>query len=325
MTVHSGDGHGHGFLVRQGATCYVILPKHVAAGRRNVTVFSAAPVVHSSALIETPFWDGMDLAIGIVRGAVEQRCLREVSDLKTSVQPENAGRVQLLRLRQSGEPERVDMIITDSQYLTLDAEITDGQSELFKGTSGSFLFAGDTPIGMVVEALSPTKGRFVRIEEIFQNVHRRVDRRSGYAAAIAPPQPPAVTEADGGLPFDLVSASLPPVSPELSESNLNGPGSYVFELTRPNRLAFKAKGGAVALSKVQIRAEAEAGYGIPRTVLIELSNTEDGVRTRMPTSVEMAPDGLLDLALQQTTRWVFITIGSGWDSATIGLDSVTFR
>jgi len=324
VTVQSGAENGHGFLVRKGATCYVLLPRHVAAGRRNVTVFSAAPVLHSSALIETPFWEGMDLAIGIVRGEIEKRCLRDLSDLKTSVQPESAGRVQLLRLRQSGEPERIDMVITDSQYLTLDAEITNGQSELFKGTSGSFLFADDVPLGMIVEALSPTKGRFIRIEEIFHNVERRVDRRSGFAVTSAP-LTPAPPEAEDTIPFDLVSASLPPISPELSESNLDGPGSYVFQLSRPNRLAFKARSGVVSLSKLQIRASQDASYSVPRTILIELSNTEDGARARMPTSVEMGADGVLDFSLQQTTRWVFITIGSGWDGTTIGLESVTFR
>lgn len=181
VTVQSGDEFGHGFMVRQGSTCYVLLPKHVAAGQRRVTVFSAAPVVHSGALVETPFWDGMDLAIGVVRGAIEKRCTIELSSLDISAQPESGARTQLLRLRQSGEPERVEMLVTDSQYLTLEADIADGKSELFKGTSGAFLFAENKPLGMVIEALSPTKGRFIRIEEIYQTW------RGASAAVLASP------------------------------------------------------------------------------------------------------------------------------------------
>lgn len=325
VAVHSGDQNGHGFLVREGTVCYLVLPKHVAAGRRNVTVFSAAPVVHSSALIETPFWDGMDLAIGIVRGEVEDRCVRRLSELDATAQPETGANVQMLRLRQSGEPERIPMRITDSQYLTLDAEIADGKSELFKGTSGAFLFAGETPVGMAIETVSPTEGRFIRIEEIFQNVERRVKRRSGFAKVELQSQTPEPT-VDDGVPFDFVSATLPPIDPDYSEANLAGPGSYVFSLTRPNRLAFKARGGTAAtVSQIQLRSEQNEAFGIPRNILVELSNTEDGLRTRIPTTVEMGPDGILNVTLQQKTRWVFITIRSAWDGTTIGLDNIYFR
>lgn len=324
--IHSGVEQGHGFLVRHGATCYVVLPRHVAAGRRNVTVFSGAPVVHSSALIETPFWEGMDLAIGIVRGAVEQRCVRPLSDLDVSVQPESGAQVQLLRLRQSGEPERIDMLITDSQYLTLDADISDAKSELFKGTSGAFLFAGDTPLGMVIEAVSPTKGRFIRIEEIFQNVQRRVERRAGFASAEDPAEAsPALNEE--GLPFVFVSATLPPVDPDLSEANLAGAGSYVFTLTKPNRIAFKGVGtAALPVSRITVVSAIEDVAGLPKNITIEVSSSEDGLRTRPFASEEMAPDGVLDVKRSSTlARWVFVTVQSGWDGTNVGIESIKIR
>lgn len=326
VAIHSGEEQGHGFLVRHGATCYVLLPKHVAAGRRNVTVLSAAPVVHSSALIETPFWEGMDLAIGIVRGEVEQRCVRPISDLDVSVQPESGAKVQLLRLRQSGEPERIDMLITDSHYLTFDADISDGKNELFKGTSGAFLFEGDTPLGMVIEAVSPTKGRFIRMEEIFLNVQRRVERRAGFASAEDPAQAsPAASEV--GLPFVLVSTTLPPTDPDLSEANLAGPGSYVFTLTKPNRIAFKVVGTeALPVSSISVVSTVDDVAGLPRDIKIEVSSSDDGLRTRPFARAEMAPDGMLDIKRSPTlARWVFISVQSGWDGADIGIDAIVIR
>ena len=328
VSVHSGEDQGHGFLLQHAGSCYVILPRHVAAGRRSVTVFSAAPVVHGAALMETPFWEGMDLAIGIVRGAVEKRCTRDLPALAASVQPENGAEVQLLRLRPSGEPERIDMLITNSQYLTLEAAIVDGQSELFKGTSGAFLFTGDSPVGMVTEALSPTTGRFIRIEEIYLNVKRRLERRAGLATATDAPEPVGqlAPEGEPRLDFDLVSASLAPTHPDHSEANLATRGTYAFRLTRPNRLAFKVRGdAAVTLSRIEVRADPQSGFGIPRRILIELSNRHDGSRPRLPTSVEMGPDGMLNIAIGQSTRWVFLTVVDGWDSSTLGLSSVTFR
>jgi len=327
VTVQSGDQFGHGFMVRQASTCYVLLPKHVAAGKRRVTVFSAAPVVHSGALVETPFWDGMDLAIGVVRGAIEKRCIIDLSSLDISAQPENGARTQLLRLRQSGEPERVEMLVTDSQYLTLEAEIADGRSELFKGTSGAFLFAENKPLGMVVEALSPTAGRFIRIEEIYQNVARRVSRRAGFSVADADAPVVAADGDDIGLAFRLDGALLPPIAPDFSESNLSGSGSYVFQLTRPNRIAFQAAGDeSVSLSQVRLRADIESGFAVPRDIRIDVSSSPDGQRTRPFYSGEMPSDGVLVAKAQPTrVRWVFVTVSSGWDSSQIGLDSVTFH
>lgn len=325
VAVHSGGNQGHGLIFREGTTCYVILPRHVAAGRRSVTLFSAAPAVHANALIETPFWEDMDLAIGIVRGDLEKRCSLRLTDLDASAQPEKGSQLQLQRLRQSGELERIGMVITNSRYREFDAGIVNGTSEVFKGTSGAFLFSGETPAGMIIEALSPTAGRFIRIEEIFLNVNRWVKRRSGFAVAEARPASPSSQPGKESL-FELASASLPPIDPKYSEYNLSGSGNYVFKLSAPNRIAFKAKGNtAVTLSKIEMRATPEPEVSIPRNVVIELSNTEDGMRTRVGAAAEMGPDGILDITLNQKARWVFITIRSAWDSTTVGLDTIRFE
>lgn len=325
VTIDNGSEKGQGLVFREGGVCWVIMPRHVAGDQRKVTLYSAAPVVHSSATVETPFWPGMDLAIGVARGAIEKRCTTPLSALNNASQPETGARLQLLRLRLSGEAERLDMIVTNGAYLTLDARLTDGKSELFKGTSGSFLFDADKPVGMVVEALSGTEARFIRIEEIYQNVARHVARRAGYATA----QAPAPTEAPtpNALPFEVVEASLPPMSPDLAEENLTGPGSYVFTLTKPNRIAFRAaEGKVVTLSGLRLTAEAEGPAGLPRDIQIDVSTAPDGARTRSVFTGQMPPDGTLDVAISSTrVLWVFVTVRSGWDRPEIGLDAVSFR
>lgn len=324
VTIDNGTERGQGLIFREGGVCYVIMPRHVAGDQRKVTLYSAAPVVHSGATVETPFWPGMDLAIGVARGAIEQRCTMPLSALNTEVQPETGARLQLMRLRQSGEPERLDMIVTKSDYLTLDAQLIDSNSDLFKGTSGSFLFDADRPVGMVIEALSGTEARFIRIEEIYQNVARRVARRAGYAEA----QIPEITLIEPNtLPFEVVEASLPPASPEFAEENLTGPGSYVFTLTKANRIALRAaEGKVVTLSGLRITADAEGLAGLPRDIQVDVSTSPDGARTRSVYSGQMPPDGILDVAIASTrVLWVFITIRSGWDRPEIGIDTVSFH
>src|SRR5690606_26822816 len=137
-----------------------------------------------------------------------------------------------------------------------------------------------------------TKGRFIRIEEIHQNVARRLSRRAGFSVADA--DTPTTTEGDeAALAFHLVSATVPPTDPDHSESNLGGAGSYVFQLTRPNRMVFQTTGNeAVSLSQVKLRADTESGYAVPRDIRIDVSSSPDGQRTRAFYSGEMPSDGV---------------------------------
>jgi hypothetical protein len=324
VTVKSGDELGHGMLLKHGSTCYVLTPKHVTNNKRRVTVFSSAPIVHSGALVETPFWDGMDFAIGVVRGPVEEKCTTTLDDLSSKLTAASGRHAQLLRLLPSGEIERIDMSIINTGYLTLDARIEEGSSELFKGTSGAFLFDGDKPIGMIVEALSATEGRFIRIEELHLNLARRLNRKAGFQAAASNSTPVANSDHGDNLPLEFVRASRPPIYPDVGEANMLGDGSYVFDLPRPNRIAFKIKSpGAVALSNVRVFSDVDAEYAIPRNIRIDVSSAPDGNRPRFFGAAEMGPDGIFDFSRAPTlARWVFITVNDAWENGVIGISAV---
>ncbi|WP_458722386.1 hypothetical protein [Shimia sp. W99] len=327
VSVQSGDELGHGMLLKHGSTCYVLTPRHVANNKRRVTVFSSAPVVHSGALVETPFWEGMDFAIGVVRGPIEEKCVTTLDDLSGEVRLASGRRVQLLRLLPSGEIERIDMSVTKTDYLTLDARIEDGSSELFKGTSGAFLFDGEKPIGMIVEALSSTEGRFIRVEELHMNLLRRLNRKAGFQAAASNSTPVASNDDGDGLPLEFVRASQPPIYPDVAEANMLGDGSYVFDLPRPNRIAFKIKSpGAVPLSSVRVFSDVDADYAIPRSIRIDVSTAPDGNRPRFFSAAEMGPDGVFDFSRAPTlARWVFITVNDAWESGAIGISAVRVK
>lgn len=322
VRVEGAGEQGHGFLLREGGLCWLVLPRHVAKGARRVTVFSAAPVVHSPAVVETPFWEGMDLAIGQLRGALEARCTAEPALFSAPLRAATGAEVHLQRLRSSGEIERIAMQITRTDYLTLEAQTRRPGDELFKGTSGAFLFDGERPIGMIIEALSPTEGRFIRIEEIAQNLARRLTREA--APQLSGPAP---ATAEGGLSFEVASAGLPPLSPEQSESNLIGAGDYVFHLTRPNRIAFRrADGGAVVLSRLRITGSSAPGLSLPRAITVEVASDPGGLRSRPFAGGTMGPDGYLELSgVRGSVRWIYVTLRSAWDEAPVGLSEISFH
>jgi hypothetical protein len=326
VSVQSGAQLGHGFIFRHAAQCYVVMPKHVAAGKRRITVFSAAPVVHAGAIMETPFWEGLDLAVGIVRGAIDARCVQTLEDLSVTKSTADGAAVELLRLRDSGEPERVAMVVTKGDYLTLRARVTDPEAEIFKGTSGAFLVAGNVPIGMVTDAPSPKEGVFVRMEEIHMNLTRRLNRRAGFVAAKNDAQ--QTTQALlNSLPFTLQHVGLAPTYPDYSSENLATEGSYVFDLTRPNTIAYKIKGEAsVALSAIHVRSDPDADYVLPKGIRVTVSSREDGSRPRQFLAGNMGLDGVYSSRRQPSrVRWVFVTITSGWETGPIGVDAIAFE
>jgi hypothetical protein len=233
-------------------------------------------------------------------------------------------RVQLLRLRPSGDVERIEMSVTSSDYLTLEAQIEDGSAELFKGTSGAFLFDGEKPIGMIVQALSSTEGRFIRIEELHMNLARRLNRRAGFQTS-AVVKPAVASDATSGIPLEFVSATQPPIFPDVPETNMLGDGSYVFELPRPNRIAFKIKSpDAVPLSKVQILSDVDAEYATPRNIRIDVSSSPNGKRPRFFGAAEMGPDGVFSFSRNPTlARWIYVTVSDAWESGVIGIDSIS--
>jgi hypothetical protein len=266
----------------------------------------------------------MDFAIGVVRGPVEEKCTTTLDDLSSKLTAASGRHAQLLRLLPSGEIERIDMSIINTGYLTLDARIEEGSSELFKGTSGAFLFDGDKPIGMIVEALSATEGRFIRIEELHLNLARRLNRKAGFQAAASNSTPVANSDHGDNLPLEFVRASRPPIYPDVGEANMLGDGSYVFDLPRPNRIAFKIKSpGAVALSNVRVFSDVDAEYAIPRNIRIDVSSAPDGNRPRFFGAAEMGPDGIFDFSRAPTlARWVFITVNDAWENGVIGISAV---
>lgn len=320
VAIKATDQNGHGFMLRHNGTCYVILPAHVAGKARRVTVLTATPVANAEAMIEQPFWPGLDLAIGPMRGAAADQCTETLASLDGMASPEAGGNLDLVRLRASGEVERLSMRYTSSAFLTLEAEMLKAGEEFFQGTSGAFLFQNDKPVGMVIETPAPTMGRFIRIEHIKANAQLWLDRRSGTFASAA-----AATLPQGeGIAFEVMSATQAPVSPDQSPSNLAGAGAYVFAPQGVNRVVLRINGGtSTDLRKVILTSNPEAGYALPRNVQIEVSTRKDGASPRGFFKGEMAPDGLLEARHPGTyASWVILTFTSAWSDGPVGVEDI---
>lgn len=323
VAVKSSKESGFGFMFRHLETCYVILPSHVAADERRITVLTAAPVANAEARIETPFWEGLDLAIGPLRGTAVEQCTDTIASLGGSARPEVGGKLELVRLRPSGEVERVPMRFATTSFLTLEAEITTDSDELYQGTSGAMLFQDDAPVGMAVVSTSPKRGTFVRIEQISANISLWLNRRSGVFSS----EPEAETTDTKGLPFEVVSSLIEPVSPQYSATNLRGPGQYIFKPSRANRITLLVTAdGDIALSRVRVQSNPDAGYALPRGLRVEVSTAGPDDVGRDFLKGEMATDGTFDVRRSPSrARWVFVTIDSAWSAGPIAVEEVVLE
>ncbi|MCQ0971983.1 hypothetical protein MLD63_16290 [Paracoccus sp. TK19116] len=326
VSVQSNDQRGHGFLFRHLGTCHVVMPKHVANGQRRVRVFSSAPIENSGSVVDAPFWSGLDMAVGTIRGPLEERCTVSLDDLLPGREANEGAVLELLRIRESGEIERLPMVVTKGNYLTFDAETRSSDVNIFKGTSGAFVFDGDQALGMAVEALSETSARFIRTEEIHMNLRRRLGRR-------VEPVPTGATESGtieaspDDLDFKVMWTTLPPLYPDQGEENIGGDGSYVFNLSKPNTIALRLDEASVGpVSRILIQTSPDSEFSLPGDITVELSPTDNGTRRLPPRSATMGADGLLDVRLSPTlARWVYITVQSGQDSGSIAIDRVIVR
>lgn len=324
VIVESGPETGHGFLTQHGSVCYLITPLHVTSTRRVATVKTAAPMRSATAIMEAPFWEGLDLAVGTVRTeGLGDYCRVPLTQLDQALAAENAEPLHLVRMLGTGEIERLPLEFQEATYLTFHASLARIEDDFFRGTSGAFAMAGDRPMGMVIETADGRSGRFIRIEEIHQNVGRWVQRSIRLpTASIAQP-----VEMSEGMRIVLHSVTQPPLSSDVVPENMLGAGTYVFPAGR-NQIIFRIPGvQPVGLSRIEVRSDPDADYALPKQIAVEISTAaEPNAGWRRFAESEMAPDGVFSInRSQQLARWVRITVKTAQEVGAIGVSAVTIH
>jgi hypothetical protein len=240
---------GQGYMVTSGGACYLLLPAHVAGDFPFVDVLTEAPIRVGQALVSRPFWSvpdgdgrvrGIDLAIGVVRGAPTEVCETPLDRVRPPQRLSDAAG-DLVTILPGGQVERVRMAVTDTRYLEFDAEVRSPGADLYPGRSGSFLFVDGAPAGMIVRAADSdrTRGTFVRTEEIAMNARRWIsDQGVQFAGGFVPVAAPQ----EAGFSVRLVEASEPPIGPEFpAEATLSPEGAYVARSDAPLRLVYRSR------------------------------------------------------------------------------------
>lgn len=323
VRVESGPEVGHGFLVMHGGGCYMVTPRHVTGTNRTAVIKTASPMRSATAAMQTPFWEGMDLAIGVVQAAgLEGYCRIPLSQIDQELTVDAGQPMHLLRLRDSGEVERLPLEFEDAGYLTFTSRMRRVDDAFYRGTSGAFAFVGERPMGMVITTTDGRAGQFIRIEEIHKNISRWVQRsvRFGTAAPVS-----TTPQLGDGMRIVLHSVTQPPLTSDVIPENMLQSGSYVFPAGR-NQIIFRIPGMAPsAFSQIDIRSDPEAAYALPRQIRVEVSTaSEPTTGWRHFAEAEMAPDGVFTINRSaQLARWVRLTVETAQDFGAIGISAVS--
>lgn len=306
-------------MFTHSGNCFVALPRHVAGELfPKVTIQTAAPVQRDQATVIKPFWEGVDLAVGVVdRGILNSRCIATLDDLLPSPPALGASTAQVLRVTPQGEDERFSIRIKDRTHIKFTAEASDPSDTFMQGTSGAFAFVDGKPIGMALESDHPARATFMRSEEIEMHLRRYLSQQGGTFITPEPaPAPPS--EMGPGLPFRVHGVNMPPSLPQYAPENVLGDGDYIFRPSGIAELLLLSESGRPA-SVSRLRMISPMGtLAIPKDVVIYLDHSEGGQRARFWAAGQMTPDGIFDTGrlAPQNARWVKIMIRSYWSNAT---------
>ncbi len=325
VSVQNGLGeYGFGWMFGRGGACYVVMPKHVAGPFPRVTVSTAAPVDSATATVISPFWDGIDLSVGVARGALVDRCDAQIDDLTETRAAAAAYRADLLRLTPNGELQRRALTLSERSYLTFTGTLSDGNDDIAQGTSGAFAFVNDKPIGMAITSDDPARARFMRAGEILVHLRRFLDEQSGvYLPADDPANQTELAEPDA-LPLRYIRSAMPPINPMFAPENLVADGQFIFAPQR--RMSFTVGFDEIRpVSRLVIRATPSATQTSPKGLIVQWSTDKDGQRFREWTRAEMGPDGVYDTGpmAPRNLRFLKVIMLDNWGSGDVVIDSIT--
>lgn len=308
----------------RGGSCYIVMPKHVAGPFPRVTISTAAPVETSTATVIAPFWQGIDLALGVARGALLDRCTGNLGDLTETSAVLNATAGDLLRLTPNGEETRNRVRIGDRNYLTFTGTLETSGTDIAQGTSGAFAFADGRPLGMAISSDGPTRAAFMRSGEILIHVRRFLEEQGGAYAPSAEVAAKTESTVPGALPLQYVRSSAPPLNPRFAPENMVGTGQFVFSPQRRMSFVFGFD-DITAVSRVMIRSTASASQTTPKNIIVRWSLDPEGRRFGSWHRGEMGPDGVFDSGQMaaRNLRYVEIIVLNTWSAGEVVIDAVT--
>jgi hypothetical protein len=327
------DGKGNGFLFHNRGVCYVILPTHVH-GRGPFQVSARDPSGIGTGRVIHRADAALDLSLGVVSGSLTESCGPSWAALPSSIDPAAGQPVTVVRYEQ-GSVETIRSMITTVTFSHFEIAPVPGETRFFAArTSGSFVFSGDRPIGMIVEAGDRQSAYALRMDEIHDRLRRVVEDwyedegctdPDGCDTPIPDPAPATLSG------FRLTGWSPHAISGDYgAEAMIAGQAPFIAPITRdrPVTLTFESDDiHDISRLVLTSKADNETSFS-PKFVIVRIDTSSDGIdRWRnFKSPRDMVPGEPLDLRRGPThARRVQVEIHSAWGAGPVRIDSVAIE
>ena len=321
---------GQGFTFTHAGNCYVVFPRHVAEGQKHVQVI-AEGALSSRASVRFPFWEGMDLAVGIFAPGKTKGC-SAASDVFLHDEPIELaqGDGELVLVDRQGFVRRHLMRIDETTYHGFEATFLDA-TQVQQGMSGAFLMRGETLLGMALETKVTKRVAFLSMQEIAYNLSRWLvsqEANLNLAEGQDEASSPAGDSSRSTLQLQLLEASPPAIDVDHMAENVLIEGSaYIFKPRGPATITLGVKDTTTEraiIHRVTIRSKEGAESAIPRRILISVSRDSEGESWTHFWIGEMAANGVLDTGKRAPAfaQRIKITIATAWREGLVRVDSI---
>lgn len=332
-SVQVEDGTGNGFLFHNRGVCYVILPTHVHSrgafrlSARDPSGLGSGRVIHKADA-------ALDLSLGVVSGTLTERCGPAWGDLPASIDPAAGQPVTVVRYEQ-GSVETIRSMVTTVTFTHFEIAPAPEETRFFAArTSGSFVYDGERPLGMIVEAEDRQSAYVLRMDEIHDRLRRVVedwyeeDGCTDPEGCDSPIPDPAPASLSG---FRLTGWSPHAIGGEFgAEAMVAGQAPYIAPIARgaPVTLTFEAD-SIRDISRLVLTSQADNDTSFsPKLVIVRIDTSSDGIdRWRnFKSPRDMVPGEPLDLRRGPThARRVQVEIHSAWGNGPVRIDSIAIE
>lgn len=327
VMVRAGES-GQGHLVSHRGNCYVVTAAHVVGNSRRAQILTSTGE-EATATMQKPFWDGFDVAVGVLRASPSSGCGPSSGQFVSNVSRPTPGRAATLPFVAPGGVIHIPVRVDRVDYRELNGRIEDPAQEAQKGLSGGFLVLDGKPLGMARAADPDGTMHFVRMEEIAMNLERWFNHSGATGGEIEATEQSSQAVAGEALYLELVSSSPPSIGVDHNaDMMLAGEGVWIPEFGGSPELIVRnlaTDGSAPTLSRLRLEAETGDTFAAPKSYRIDIAATEaPNPNWRLYAVGEMPPDGVLDTGLKAKMRanMIRIQVLSTWGEGQVGIKSV---
>lgn len=166
-----GDEYGQGFVIKHLSKCFFVAPSHVVENSLflNLLGSNKQRSVGEGQVIQI---FGYDLSVGSVEGKLAQDCNTSFNSLKSNTKAiESNNSLVISTVNSDGLKSRQSVIAAETTLTNIYVQPSSEEQNLYKGMSGSLVYAGNTPIGMLQSIDSQTGlGQVLRFDRLLETI-----------------------------------------------------------------------------------------------------------------------------------------------------------